>query len=357
MLRNLNRTPRFTTGLLPFLLSAITGCAATRFSGPESSHFDGTKFFNPGVNTDKSTSDLFRFLLSSKRKKWPSSVEVVKSKPPQKVESESEVLVTFVGHSTVLLQTHGLNILTDPVWSKRASPFSWVGPKRVKPPGIDFQDLPKIDVILVSHNHYDHLDLETLKAISKRDEPVILVPLGDDKVLKKAGINKSVVTLDWWETYQVSNKLKAHFTPSQHWSARGLFDQRRSLWGAFFLTSENLKIYFAGDTGYSDHFKEVSKRLGSPDLALLPIGAYEPRWFMKIAHMNPQESVTAHKDLGAKQSVAIHHGTFQLTDEGLTDPELELKAALKNESIPETEFLVLPAGGTLRQALPKNVRK
>jgi L-ascorbate metabolism protein UlaG (beta-lactamase superfamily) len=250
-----------------------------------------------------------------------------------------------VNHATFLIQIPGGNILTDPVWSERASPFRWIGPKRVRKPGVKLDDLPKIDLILISHNHYDHLDIDTLETLNKRFAPRVLVAAGDKQLVKNTGLT-DVRELDWWDDVQISSQLQVTFTPTQHFSSRGLFDRQHSLWGSYMIKNLGRLIYFGGDAGYSSHFSEIKRRLGSPDIALLGIGAYEPRWFMKPMHMNPAEAVKAHENIGSKQSIAMHNRTFRMSAEAIDQPQKDLKVALLKAGIPESKFVTLSEGET-----------
>ena len=261
----------------------------------------------------------------------------------EKIEAK-KIAVTYINHSTFLWQLPELNVLTDPVYSRRVSPLSWSGPKRVREPGLAFEKLPPIDVVIISHNHYDHLDIKTLKKLEEKFSPVFLVPLGDAVWLRSEGLQK-VIELDWWESHEVKG-VEIHFTPAQHFSGRGLFDRDLSLWGSFLLKTNEMKIYFGGDTGYASHFEEIGKRFGGVDLAFLPIGAYEPRWFMKMAHVNPEEAVQAHIDLQARLSIGMHFGTFQLTDEAFREPPSELAKGLTRKGVPLNHFRVMPNGQT-----------
>lgn len=300
-----------------------------------SDHFDGKKFFNPwGENVAKSLWDVMKWKITSDAKNWE---EVAVSEHHElPVVTAAQTSVTWVNHSTFLIRAQGLNILTDPVWSKRTSPFSFVGPKRVQAPGLAWDKLPKIDVVTVSHNHYDHLDLETLLELEKRDRPLFLVALGDGGWLKKKGLS-NVVEKDWWQTTDVGPATFT-FLPAQHWSARWTWDRNESLWGAWGVEVNGLKIYHAGDTGLGPHFAQTQERWGSPNIALLPIGAYEPRWFMKPMHMNPTDAVEAMERLGAKQAIGMHFGTFQLTDEAREQPVKDLAEALAKKNIPAAKF-------------------
>lgn len=317
------------------------------YDGPQSDHFDGQLFFNPwDRQTTPSFMKVLYWKLTAGRKHWPVEVEnTFSDRPPDRVEG-SQLRVCFVGHSTVLIQTEGLNILTDPVWAHRVSPFKNFGPTRVRTPGILLHNLPPIDLILISHNHYDHLDLETLKQIELRDSPQIFTPLGNDKIIKREIPSIKVETLDWHQHKEVTSQLKIHLMPSQHWSARGFLDRNKALWGAFVISTPGGHIYFCGDSGYGsgEIFRKVHEEFGNFRLALLPIGAYEPRWFMEYAHMNPEEAVHALKDLDAAFGLAIHFETFRLTDEGFDDPRNHLTAACEKYSIAPKRFRSLQVG-------------
>jgi L-ascorbate metabolism protein UlaG (beta-lactamase superfamily) len=255
------------------------------------------------------------------------------------------MVATWIGHSSFLIQTAQGNLLTDPVYSERAGPFSWAGPLRAIAPGIAWEDLPRIDAVLLSHDHYDHCDLPTLRRVARRWNPAVVVPLGHADLLRKAGAAGPVFELDWWETHGPRPGLSATLVPARHWTRRRPGDTNRRLWGGFMIRAGSRVGYFAGDSGYDKAlFPEIASRCGSPDLAMIPIGAYEPRWFMSDAHMNPAEAVRVHRDLGARLSVAMHWGTFQLTDEGREDPPQALAEALKEQGVPASEFLVLKPG-------------
>ncbi|HEV8051616.1 MAG TPA: MBL fold metallo-hydrolase [Parachlamydiaceae bacterium] len=253
---------------------------------------------------------------------------------------------SFVGHSTVLIQTQGLNFLTDPVWSNRASPFKNIGPERYAYPGIPIEKLPPIDFILLSHNHYDHMDINTLVQIWDKHRPRIFAPLGNDLVIQALSPEIKVETLDWHESVNISKGVNVHLAPSQHWSKRGFFDQNKALWGAFIVSTPSGNLYFCGDSGYGSGkiFREVRERFGSFRFAMLPLGAYEPRWFMKYFHMNPEEAVFAHKDLGQPYTMAMHYETFRLTDEGFKDPSRQLSEALVEHNVSIERFRALQIG-------------
>ena len=319
-----------------------------------SDHFDGKKFFNPTL-TEKSPgfSDAFRMMREGGRAKWPKKVENLGVARLNEKLGTDGMAITFVNHATFLIQLPGLNILTDPVWAKRVSPIRWFGPKRVRAPGVKLEELPKIDVIVISHNHYDHLDTKALKKLNKLYSPKVIVPVGDKDLIESIGI-KNVVELDWWEGVQINSDTYITFTPAQHASQRGLFDRNKSLWGSYFIRHKERSVYFGGDSGYSTHYAEIRKRLGSPEIALLGIGAYLPRWFMKAIHMDPAEAVVAHKDLGAKLSIGMHYGTFQLSSEGFEQPLTDLKAALEKENVSPDSFITLPEGETRIYGVQKN---
>ena len=279
-------------------------------------------------------------LLLTRRTRWPSGIPVEPRRPP--TVRPDDVAVTFVGHATFLIQTASTNLLTDPVYAERASPVSFAGPRRVRAPGVRFDDLPAISLVLLSHNHYDHCDLGTLRAIDRRFRPRLVTPIGNGRLLRSAGI-RQVEEIDWWQHANTA-PLTITLTPAQHFSARGMLDRNRALWGGFLIEAAGRRIFFAADSGYGPHFREIAARLGPFDLALLPIGAYEPRWFMKDIHMNPGEAVQAHLDLGARHSIAMHFGTFQLTPEGIDEPVRELTKALRDRGVPPERFRTLDVG-------------
>ncbi|MDB6125818.1 MAG: hypothetical protein JWQ71_4811 [Pedosphaera sp.] len=308
-------------------------------------HFDGRKFFNPRVSGNKGLGELLRWMTSGQRKKWPVHVEN-KFQPhlPTTLDT-NEAAITFINHSSFLIQFPGLNVLTDPVFSKRASPVSWAGPKRVRAPGIPFSSLPPIQLVLVSHNHYDHMDVRTLRKLVKQFNPLFITPVGNGHILHRNGI-RNVIELDWWQSHSLDGDTTITATPAQHFSSRTPFDRNRALWSGFLLQRNKIKIYFAGDSGYEQHFKEVKEKVGIIDVAFLPIGAYEPRWFMKDIHLNPQEAVQAYLDLGTPQGIGMHFGTFHLTDEGIDEPQQALAEALRVNGIDTHHFRTLEFGET-----------
>ncbi len=311
----------------------------------ESDHFDGERFFNPSGKSGKSFWQFLKWQIYNNRTPWPEEVENKGRPQIASTVNDGEVVLTFINHATMLIQLKGLNILTDPIFSERCSPVSWAGPKRVRKPGIEFSSLPKIDVVLVSHNHYDHLDLPTLKDLFKRDRPKFFVPMGDGDLLRQSGL-ENVNEMDWWEQVPLDDRHQLIFTPARHWSGRGLFDRFESLWGGFVIRNAKGQVYYSGDAGYSYHFKEIRERLGKIDVSLLPIGAYEPRWFMKDNHMNPEEAVQAHLDLYSKVSIGVHFGTFRLTNEGIDEPPKHLAEAKLKLKVSDEQFAVMDFGET-----------
>jgi N-acyl-phosphatidylethanolamine-hydrolysing phospholipase D len=255
---------------------------------------------------------------------------------------------TWIGHATVLMQAGGLNVLTDPIFSARASPVQFLGPSRAQAPGIAIEELPHIDAVLISHNHYDHLDRGSIKALAAQagGAPLFLAPLGLLKWLARQGV-RDAVELDWWESRRVG-AVEFHLTPAQHWSGRGLHDRNRTLWGGWAALGPDFRWFFTGDTGYSKDFADIRERLGGFDFALIAVGACLPRWFMKEQHVDLDEAMQIHLDLGAVQSLGIHWGTFALADDPLDLPLHELPGVGRAKGVPEESFFLLPIGGTRR---------
>lgn len=323
---------RIGAGLLVLVLLALVALwIAPRFldriyyRGPVSDHFDGEHFFNPD---DKPTAEqrrsgispfrFIRFALGMDRAPWPKSVPVEQAVPPARVEGQA-MRATWIGHATVLIQTEGLNILTDPVWSERASPFSFMGPKRVREPGVAFDRLPKIDLVLVSHNHYDHLDLPTLERLWQRDRPLIVTPLGNDAILKTRGIE--AVARDWGQRVRIRPGIDVTVDRVHHWGSRWGADRNRALWGGFTVTLPGGNLFFAGDTGWGDGgWARDAAKQGPYRLALIPIGAYLPRELMQSSHVGPDEAVAIYRTIGAANGLGVHWGTFQLSAEGFDAP-------------------------------------
>ena len=302
-------------------------------------------FINSAGIEAKSFWDVIKWKTSTTPEDWPESLPKEHIYENIKDIKDNQIAVTFINHSSFLLQFNGLNILTDPVFSKRVSPISWIGPKRVREPGMSFDELPRIDIVIISHNHYDHLDGKSLKILNQKFKPIFLVPIGNAKLMESNNIS-NFKELHWWQTAIFSDDLRVCFTPSQHFANRGLFDRDKTLWGSYMITYKGDNVYFGGDTGYADHFKKTSNHFKNIALSLLPIGAYKPRWFMKDMHMNPEDAVLAHNDLNSKQSIGMHFGTFQLTDEGINDPVYDLKDAVKKYNLLPEEFITLGVGQT-----------
>lgn len=289
--------------------------------------------------------DVLRWKFTSHPEPSPNVVDDVRPTVPALEVHGQEVLVTLVNHSTVLLQHKGLNILTDPIWSERASPVSFAGPKRHRIPGIRFEDLPPIHLVLLSHNHYDHIDLPTLRRLSREHNPDFVVPLRVAQLLASQNI-RVTLELDWDQSACVRG-CTIHCVPAVHFSARGLFDRDKTLWCGYVIPTPSGPIYFAGDTAWGDHFGRIAAEHGAPRLALLPIGAYLPRWFMSAVHMDPDQAMRAHAEMNSQISAAIHHGTFRLTDESLDSPAQELAKVLgPNPAVPP--FVILKNGDSLR---------
>ncbi|WP_427026514.1 MBL fold metallo-hydrolase (plasmid) [Aureimonas ureilytica] len=314
------------------------------YSGPVSDHFDGTRFFNPEGMEPRPFLDVLRWQLGGGRVAWPASASSPFSSavPDARV---ADLRVTMVGHATLLVQVAGLNILTDPVWSERVSPFSFIGPKRVVAPGIAFDALPPIDLVLLSHNHYDHLDVETLARLQAAHDPLIVTPLGNDRIVRDAVPKARLSVGDWGDRIDVAGAT-IHIEPAHHWSARGTRDRRMALWASFAVETSVGRIYHVGDTGFHRgvNYRAASAKHGGFRLAILPIGAYAPRWFMEAQHQNPDEAVEGMVLAKADFAVGHHWATFQLTDEALQEPAEALRAALTARSLPNERFRAMRAG-------------
>jgi L-ascorbate metabolism protein UlaG (beta-lactamase superfamily) len=317
------------------------------YSGPVSDHFDGERFFDPDGSPPKSLGEVLRWQFGPGRKRatWPEWVPSPHADIPPPIVNGAKARLSFVGHASWLIQAAGLNILVDPVWSPRASPFGWAGPKRHNDPGIAFESLPKIDVVLVSHGHYDHLDVATLSRLAAKFSPRVITPLGNDVTMHSADAAIKAQAFDWHDRVDLGG-VAVTLVPTRHWSARGLFDRNKALWASFVMETPAGKIYIVCDSGYGDgkHFRSVAEAHGPLRLAILPIGAYEPRWFMRDQHMNPSDAVKALADCGAEQALAHHHGTFQLTDEAIEAPATALHAALDEAGISREKFVALKPG-------------
>lgn len=318
-----------------------------------SDHFNGTTFFNPlQCPPERTNTALFKWMMSRKSQTWVVNSERESAEffahprllPHDRPDAAlDDWQIWFVGHATVLIQIGPYNFLTDPVWCEHVSPVASMGPKRVIHTGIALEELPTIDAVLLSHNHYDHMDLATLEWLHVAFEMPIITGLGNAWYLPK---NYNVIELDWWQT-EIFDDFQIIYTPAQHGSGRGFRDQNRALWGGFSILVQQQHCFFAGDTGYSGHFKEIKARLGAPRVALLPIGAYEPRALMRYMHMNPEDAFHAHQDLHAKCSMAIHYRSFQLTDESREQPEHDLQHIIKHSSKLINPFVCIREGKRL----------
>lgn len=328
----------------PFLAMSGTAAWATYqrgrnpyYNGPVTANFDGVKFTD-GRPIVTGLMDVLKWQVQGGAERWPT----VYGTPPQDrpPATVAGLRVSHIGHASFLIQTGGVNCLVDPVFSERASPFQFAGPKRANAPGIGFDDLPKIDVVLVTHNHYDHLDLLTLARLQARDNPRMVMPLGNDTIVRGAIPAARTEAHDWNDRVTLSDAASVTLVPSYHWSARGAFDRRMALWATFIFETPAGKVYHVGDTGYHDGslFREHGQKHGPFRLAILPIGAYEPRWFMSDNHMNPHEAVEVFQSLRAEEALGHHWGTFQLTNEGVERPLEALDHALRNAGLPLARF-------------------
>lgn len=311
------------------------------YSGPAKPHFDGKRFFNPGGEAPLGFRDVLKWQTNGQRAKWPDTApSPFGSVRPEPGIDGNALRVTMVGHATLLVQVAGLAILTDPVWSQRVSPFSFAGPKRINPPGITFDHLPPIDIVLVSHNHYDHLDTATLKRLWRAHDPLVVTPLGNDVIMRRAVPKMRIAALDWHDTVDAGNGTTVHVEPTHHWSARGVGDRRMALWSSFVVAAPAGKVYFAGDTGFhgGENYRALAERHGPMRLAILPIGAYAPRWFMKSQHQDPDEAVRGMLLSRAEHAIGCHWGTFQLTDEPIDEPRQRLIEALRRHGVEPERF-------------------
>jgi len=326
----------------------LTACSSA-WNGPTTPHFDGSRFSNPGHTKDSSVSGYLWLRLTTSQAEWPSSVPVVREPPPPPRVNDGSARVTFVGHATVLIQVAGLNILTDPVWSARASPFSFAGPQRVQMPGVAFDELPRIDLVLISHDHFDHLDVATLTRLDERDRPQVIAPLGNKALLADTMPNSQVSEHDWGDTVGLKGGVRVHLEPMLHGSGRGPFSQQSTLWAAFVVEAGPLKLYHVGDTGYGDGrlFRATGAKYGGFDLAILPIGAYEPAAFMADSHMPPAGAVKVMQDVRARQAMAHHFEAFQLGFEAYEAPRAALQLALQAAGVPPAQFMAPKPGQAL----------
>jgi L-ascorbate metabolism protein UlaG (beta-lactamase superfamily) len=318
------------------------------YSGPKSDHFNGKRFFNPGGIKPLGFRELLKWQMNGRGQKWPQSYPspFAGARPEPRIDGTG-LRVTMIGHASLLIQVAGLNILTDPVWSERVSPFSFIGPKRYNPPGVSLDHLPPIDLILVTHNHYDHLDLASLKALHSRHKPQIITPLGNDGLIRRAAPDARITVTDWGHAAPLDGHgAVIHTEPCHHWSARGSRDRRMALWAAFVIETPAGKIYHIGDTGFHEgiNYRAAAEKHGRFRLAILPIGAYEPQWFMKPQHQNPEEAVAGMQIACAAHAIGHHWGTFKLTDEYVEEPVRALGIALEKAGIVPDKFRALRPG-------------
>lgn len=330
--------------LLLGLLIVDFQISATAYEGEERTHFNGKKFINPDKLRGRSFLDILKWSINGDRGEWEKIYMTDVDFPPDSTfrKNMDELSVTFVNHATFLLQINGLNFLTDPIWSRRASPYSWIGPKRMRPPGIRFEDLPPIDYVLISHNHYDHLDLQTVTRLKEDHNPFFITPLGVSQFLNRHGINRTT-ELDWNDSHQINQSMAVHSVPAQHFSGRGVFDRDQTLWCGFVLETDLSTVYFAGDTAYGSFFTDIGESFNI-DLSLIPIGAYKPRWFMQPIHTDPDEAVQIHQDVQSSKSIGMHFGTFPLADEAMHEPENDLATAREKYGLQDDAFVTLEEG-------------
>jgi L-ascorbate metabolism protein UlaG (beta-lactamase superfamily) len=344
---------------LPLPADGVESGAPTANGQQISDHFDGELYFNPvaaqapppGQDRHRSRSRwILGWIFGIDRPEWQSTEGPGPGPAPAARVPNGKLAITPVGHATFLIQMDGLNILTDPIWSERCSPVSWAGPRRHREPGIRFEELPPIDVVLVSHNHYDHFDLPTLGRLAEKGTPRAIVPLGDLDLMRETGIPQTE-ELDWWQSVRLSPDVTVTLAPAQHFSARSLWDRNKTLWGGFVISGPSGNVFYAGDTGYGPHFREIAERFSPIRAALLPIAPFRPeqsnapsQWFRPSVHMGPAEAVQAHLDLGAKVSIAAHFQVFQLGFDGFDAAVSELAAALKNRELPPETFIAPTPG-------------
>lgn len=339
---------------MKFVLFVTLWSALINSQEMQKSHYNGDRFQNPWVTHSKGFRDFLKWQWTRQRPEWPEKVTYNTLDRDQFQELKPhELEIYFIHHATYLIRIGNVNIITDPVFSTRASPVEFAGPKRVHDLAITIEEMPKIDVVLISHNHYDHLDLNSLKLIKKEFDPLFVVPLKNGPLLESIQISK-IQQMDWWDRLQIEgSEIAITLTPALHWSARGIFDRNKALWGGFSLhKKEEHLVYFAGDTGYAPFFIDIRERLGSPRVSLLPIGASEPRWFMQEYHMNAQDAIQAYKDLKTQQAVAAHWGSFNLSDELIDQPKLSLAKELAKEENQHIKFEALVPGTKVQLAPP-----
>ncbi len=333
-----------------------------------SDHFDGQLYFNPGTHQSPPPPGqeqrrsrarwIWRWIVGAEWPEWPEVKDLAPGTPPATRVPKGSLFITPIGHATFLIQMDGVNILIDPIWSERCSPVSWAGPRRYKSPGIRFEDLPPIDCVLVSHNHYDHLDLPTLKRLAKKGAPRAIVPLGNRDLMQEAGFPHSD-ELDWWQSVRLSSDVTVTLVPARHFSSRTPWDRNKTLWGGFVVSGPSGSVFHAGDTGYGSHFREIARRFSPIRAALLPIAPFRPKQSkdtltinFSSVHMGPADAVQAHLDLGAQVSVAAHFQIFQLGADGFDDAVNELASTLKERDLKPETFITPIPGQAIEPATP-----
>lgn len=305
------------------------------------------RYLNNYKNDSHDGAPMWKFVRDMQRQRCSvPNFERVGNDPAWLAKNRTQCSFTWIGHATYLIQFAGLNILTDPVLSMRTSPVQWAGPKRIAPLGLGLDEIPRIDLVLISHNHYDHLDSQTVQQIGRRDQPAFVMPLGVLEWFKQRRISHAK-EFDWWQS-TLEKGVRIHVVPAQHFSGRSLRDRNHSLWCGFVLEAEGRRIYFAGDTGYGRDFVDIGRHFGTMDVSMIPIGAYDPRSFMRPVHVDPEEAVRIHQDVNSKLSLAMHWGTFRLTLEPLDEPPLRLRAAMETAGLAPDTFRVLNHGETLK---------
>lgn len=327
---------------LAFFLVACATFAAPGYRGPQSDHFDGKRFHNEEPFVEQSPAALLRWRLDRHRGRWPGGSKSLLLPATDRI-GPGRVRVTMINHATVLIQMDSVNILTDPVWSDRLGPVEQRGTRRHRPPGMHFADLPSIDVVLLSHNHYDHMDVPTLRRLAERFHPRIITGLGNTTFLTQELVPGSQ-DVDWWQTVQLPHGVRVTFVPAQHWSGRGLTDHCRTLWGGFVIEGDGGVVYFAGDTGWGRFFEQIHERWPTISVALLPVAPFRPRWYMHRKHMSPGDAIRAAEVLGAEESIPIHWGTFDLGDDGETEAADSLRSELGAGGTSSRRFVVLANG-------------
>lgn len=321
------------------------------YKGNLSDHFDGKDFFTPNkpINDNLPKHGIWsifvKILVNRSERKWEYRKNRFRTIPAKRIEGD-RIFITYINHSTVLIQIKGLNIITDPIWSKRASLFSFLGPKRYRDPGVKIEELPTIDIILLTHNHYDHMDIKTLRAISIKDNPKIFTSLGNSRYLKSRRI-KGALDMDWWDKKPLSPEINLVSVPAQHFSGRAFSDRNKTLWCGFVLETERGNIYFAGDTGYGGIVKEIKEKYDNFLLSFIPIGAFKPLWFMRDVHTSPEDAIKIHKELKSEVSVGIHFGTFNLAEDGQDEAKNIILKEVARSVTPKIDFRVLDNGQTI----------